>query len=196
MGNSYQGTKFRTDLNRQPLKSDHNTDALIYWCHKIAQQNCAPAMPGGFGGNLSCRLEEGFLITASGADLAKLELKEIVKVIAFDQDKLYVQAEGLRLPSSESLLHAAIYQARPEVKAVFHGHYPVKEAYFIKQGLPVTERETPYGSRELIEEVQKILGNHNFVLMKNHGFLSLSDSPQSAGNQVLSICQKVKETIE
>ena len=191
MGNSYEGTKFRTILKEKPVNSIFSKD-IIYWSHLLAKKGCAPALEGGYGGNLSLRENCSFIITASGADLRELKNEEIVKVLKTDIDNRKLVAEGMMLPSSESLLHAAVYHQRPEIMAVFHGHYPVSEENFIKIDLPITEKETEYGSIELINEILSILNDHNFILIKNHGFLSLGRTPHEAGNRILNICTKAK----
>jgi len=73
---------------------------------------------------LSCRDAESFLITASGANLAELKPNQIVRVIDANLDIQKVWAEGSCLPSSETLLHAAIYKARPEINAIISWTLP------------------------------------------------------------------------
>ena len=56
--------------------------------------------------------------------------------------------------------------------------------------LPVTKKEQAYGSIELIEEVEKILQNQFYLVLKNRGFLSLGETMERAGNLALQIHQK------
>jgi ribulose-5-phosphate 4-epimerase/fuculose-1-phosphate aldolase len=190
MGNEYKGTKFRTNLKEAVIESPLIAE-IKYWSALLARNNCAPVLSGGFGGNLSCREGDSFLITASGANLADLDKNQVVRVLDFDLNSQCVEAEGSCLPSSETLLHGAIYRARPEINAVFHGHYPVFEENFVQLGLRITKQAAEYGSIQLVNDVLEILGDENFVLLKNHGFISLGRTMQEAGDNVLSICKSL-----
>jgi len=190
MGNEYQGTKFQTELIDKEVVSGL-IENLQYWAALFARNNCAPALPGGYGGNLSCRDAESFLITASGANLAELKPNQIVRVIDANLDIQKVWAEGSCLPSSETLLHAAIYKARPEINAIFHGHYPVFEDNFKKLGIAITSEAAEYGSMKLVNDVLAILGKENFLLLRNHGFVSLGKTCEEAGKQVIRVCNRL-----
>ncbi|MBN1948780.1 MAG: class II aldolase/adducin family protein, partial [Candidatus Cloacimonetes bacterium] len=102
------------------------------------------------------------------------------------QDEL-VYACGLREPSSETLVHYCIYQARPEINAIFHGHCQLILDKAGELNLPETAVESAYGTHELAEAVLQIINQHNFLIMKNHGFLSLGKTMQEAGNSILTI---------
>ncbi len=71
------------------------------------------------GGNLSVRIagQDAFAITPSNYDYMKM-VPEDICVLDFDLKLL----EGSRKPSVESAMHAAIYQARPDVNAIVHTH--------------------------------------------------------------------------
>jgi len=95
-------------------------------------------------------------------------------------------------------MHNEIYQRRNDINAVFHGH----SEDFLKDGdklnLPITEKEQPGGTLELMREVTKVLNNNNFILIKNHGFISLGDSMGTAGNLAIkryNQLQRVKRLI-
>jgi len=106
-------------------------------------------------------------------------------------DKKIVHAIGKNKPSSESMLHYAIYAGRKEINAIFHGHSKEILKYGDKLGV-VTEKEMSYGSIELIEEVLKILDKNDFVILKNHGFLSLGKNMEEAGKLVLEKLESIK----
>ncbi|MDP3244824.1 MAG: class II aldolase/adducin family protein [bacterium] len=88
------------------------------------------------------------------------------------------------------MLHAVIYQTRPEVGAIFHGHCQEILSAAGKLGLKETRQEESYGSRELIKRVLEVLGKDDFIVMKNHGFLSLGQNMDEAGQKALSILEK------
>jgi ribulose-5-phosphate 4-epimerase/fuculose-1-phosphate aldolase len=53
--------------------------------------------------------------------------------------------------------------------------------------LPVTRREEPFGSISLVRRVLEMLGDHTFVVMRNHGFLALGADMESAGGLALRV---------
>ncbi len=94
---------------------------------QAARQLLAKGFLSATGGNLSVRTQPfragqaAFAITPSNYDYAKM-LPEDICVLDIRLNPL----EGTRKPSVESAMHAAIYQARPDVNAVIHTHqvYP------------------------------------------------------------------------
>ena len=70
----------------------------------------------GSSGNVSARVEGGFLVTPSGVPYEELEPADIVHV---GRDG---HATGHRAPSSEWRFHRDIYARRPEAGAVVHTH--------------------------------------------------------------------------
>ena len=187
MSSQYIGTKFQTVFKDKKAIKNKNISILIKWCNQFAELGLSPKLMGGFGGNLSFRTEQGFIITASGVNLKNLSENDFVEVIEADILSKKVVVNGTKLPSSESLLHYNVYSQRPEINAVFHGH-DEKVLQKCKQlKLPTTKQEQPYGSVELIEEVEKILQNNFYIVLKNHGFLSLGETMERAGNLALQI---------
>ena len=70
----------------------------------------------GSSGNVSARIEGGFLVTPSGVPYEELQPADIVHV---GRDG---HATGHRAPSSEWRFHRDIYARRPEAGAVVHTH--------------------------------------------------------------------------
>lgn len=68
-------------------------------------------------GNVSARFGEGLLITPTGMSYHDLLPDDIV-LLSLDGDV----RKGVRRPSSEWHMHAAIYVARPEAQAIVHAH--------------------------------------------------------------------------
>ena len=71
----------------------------------------------GTTGNLSARLADGFLITATDACLGELEPAALVKV-----DAAGVAAAGAGRPSKTLALHRRIYAAAAEAGCIVHTH--------------------------------------------------------------------------
>ncbi|NLB17338.1 MAG: class II aldolase/adducin family protein, partial [Syntrophomonadaceae bacterium] len=74
----------------------------------------------GTWGNVSCRIpgEEGlFLITPSGMDYSTLGPEDLVVI-----DRQGQPVAGKWKPSTESPLHATLYESRSDVGAIVHTH--------------------------------------------------------------------------
>src|SRR5437867_10229870 len=110
----YVGTKFRTVSMRPDSPTDGVSAELLEWCRRWA----AAGFIGKAMGNLSARQETGFLITPTGSDPAKLGPEDLVYVMSAEYAPPTLTVAGQSEPSSESLMHAAIYAARPAVGAV------------------------------------------------------------------------------
>lgn len=164
-------------------------DRLMLWCSKFHDTGLAPCYGEGTFGNLSYRKEKGkdiFVITASAVGLKdKLTMNEFAEVETVDLKNKIVQARGIRNPSSESMLHHAIYKQRNDVHAIFHGHCEKILNSCDRLNIRSTEKEEPYGSLELVNKVLAITSNNDFVIMKEHGFISLGKDMEQAGRQAL-----------
>ncbi len=133
----------------------------------------------GTGGNVSCRTDEGVIITPSGMDYLALVPEDLV-LLGEDGSVL----EGKRKPSVEKDLHLNIYRRRKDVDAVIHTHsvwatalaaarkplIPVTDnhAVFFGGAVPVAEY-APIGSLELAENAVRSLKGGSAVLLANHG---------------------------
>jgi L-ribulose-5-phosphate 4-epimerase len=183
--------KFRIEFTAPAVPDDPRLAELKRWCSVFHQHDLAPLYENGSFGNLSFRAAPGadeFFITATGLKLKHdLPNESFVKVTAVDLDRQLIKAEGSLAPSSESMLHYAIYNERKDVGAIFHGHSPLILKNGGKLKLPATSQEEPYGSLALVRSVRDILPGNNFIIMKNHGFLSLGRTPDEAGDQALKV---------
>ena len=189
MSESILRPKFKTVFIKKSAPSDPKLDQLKFWCGKFIESGLMPAHESGLFGNLSFRVREGsdiFIITASGA-------KDIdssgtfVKVTAVDLGKQVVSVEGMREPSSETLLHYLVYSKRKDIGAVFHGHSTDVMNKAKARDLPETSEEFAYGTHDLAKSVADIIDNRLFVIMKGHGFVSAGKDMDDAGNRVFSL---------
>jgi L-fuculose-phosphate aldolase len=185
MPEKYAGARFKTIFLTEEIPENGEVSRLKKWCQCFADLDLAPQRENAYAGNLSIRAEHGFIITAAGADLGSLGEDELVRVIDINRDHHSVTVYGKREPSSESFLHHAIYTARPRVHAVFHGHDELVLRYGQTMHLPVTAREQPYGTLELADEMLQVLGNHNYIVIRNHGFIALGTDMDQAGEEAL-----------
>ncbi|MGB9847471.1 MAG: class II aldolase/adducin family protein [Desulfotomaculales bacterium] len=156
----------------------------------------------GTWGNLSARVpkEECIVITPSGLPYNNLTGKDMV-VLNMQGEVL----EGERRPSTEYMLHLAIYRARPDVNAILHTHSiyasalavvrkpipPILEdlVQMVGGGVPVA----PYaraGTKELARVAAETLGSLGAVLLANHGVVGVGRTLEEA----LVVCQIVEKS--
>ena len=171
MAEVYVGTKFQTIFVRKTPPTDASTGALLAWCRQWAQAGWIAKATG----NLSFRTGGGFIITPTGTDPVTLTINDFVEVIGVDEKE--VRVAGTREPSSECRMHAAIYAARPDVNAVFHGHYaPALQL----TSVAITTHEVTYGTPAMATETVQALGAGNFVVMRGHGFVAVGLAMRAA----------------
>ena len=108
----------------------------------------------GFG-NLSVR-ETGtnnFYITGSGSSsVVEFQAAHCAKVTAYDFGRNWLRCEGTMVASSESLTHAAIYEADGNVGAVIHCHSTAAWSRLLHV-IPTTSAQVEYGTPEMADEV-------------------------------------------
>lgn len=138
----------------------------------------------GYSGNISVRLpEEGlYLVTPSGLKKSRMKPEDLVIV-----DEKGDVVEGERAPTSEYLMHLAVYRARSDVGAVVHAHpiyasilaavrkrlEPVLDEVAVYLGGPVEVAEyAAPGSEELAQNVVRALGDKCAAMLANHGVLT------------------------
>ncbi len=130
-------------------------------------------------GNISVRLDdERLLTTPSGVCKGMLEADGLVVT-----DMAGRCLSGGK-PSSELRLHLAVYEARPDVRAVVHAHPPVATAFtvagigldepvlpevvFTLGAIPTARYATP-SSAQGPEVVRELIGDHDAILLDHHG---------------------------
>lgn len=136
----------------------------------------------GTSGNLSARVDGGFLVTPTGMDYFRLEPEDIV-LMRFDGG-----TEGRRLPSSEWRFHRDILAARPEVGAVLHAHPMFATTLAcLRRDIPAFHymvavaggpdiRCAPYatfGTEALSAHALAALEGRRACLLANHGMIAL-----------------------
>lgn len=147
----------------------------------------------GSSGNLSVRTDDGpfggMLITPSGIAYDSLAPADMVAV-RFTGDGTATWHHPLD-PSSEWLMHQAVYQTRPEAEAVVHGH-PTFATVLAIQGLGIGPlhymvaaaggpdiRCAPYhtyGTAELSAAAVRALDGRKACLLAHHGLLAFERS--------------------
>lgn len=190
----YLGVKFRAVPLGKEFPMHPGLEELKKWCNEFYNHGFTPEYEGGSAGNLSFRVNEKenqFIITASGiVSKSKIIDGALTLVKSFNLENEVVYYYGSRKPSSESLVHGVIYQKRRDVMAVFHGHSEVIVKNAAKLGVVETLREEAEGTKELALAVLEVLEDNNFIVMKNHGFLSLGETMEAAGKQAIKMQEK------
>jgi ribulose-5-phosphate 4-epimerase/fuculose-1-phosphate aldolase len=150
-------------------------------------------LTAGSSGNISVRLEDGWLLTPTNACLGRLDPARISK-LAWDGHP--VSGEP---PSKEAPLHLAMYQERAAAGAVVHLHstysaavscmrnlpaencLPPLTAYFtMKIGrLPLVPYHRP-GDPRLGDAIRALAARHCAVLLANHGPVVSAPSLEAA----------------
>ena len=158
---------------------------------EVARKMAELGLVSGTSGNVSARLPDALVaITPMGRSYEGMSADDIVVV---DGD-LY-PVEGDLMPSSESLLHVAIYEARPDVGGIVHTHAvyssavavaglgipPIADEMVVVLGGEIRVSEyAPPASEELAERVCAALGNRDAALIRNHGAVGVGATPEDA----------------
>ncbi len=123
--------------------------------NKLHEMNLVGVLENGIAfGNLSVRLGNDerniFLITGSATGgKAQLNLEDFALVDSFSIDRNFITSLGQVHASSESLTHAAIYQANKEVMAVIHVHNKIMFDSLTDGNIHSISKDIPYGSPQL-----------------------------------------------
>jgi ribulose-5-phosphate 4-epimerase/fuculose-1-phosphate aldolase len=136
----------------------------------------------GSTGNISLRLDDGWLMTPTGSSMGAIDPASISRLAA---DGTLLSGDR---PTKEAFLHMAMYGERPQARAIVHLHsthsvavsclcgldhanvLPAMTAYQVMRvgKLPLVPYFPP-GDRTLAEAVRKLAARHHCVLLANHG---------------------------
>ena len=184
-------------MNVDKLKKE-----LVRYARKMAQEG----LTIGASGNISARCGRKFYIKAAGKSFENLKELDFVCL-----DINSPNIKGLKImPSCEYRLHAACYSNRPDIKAIFHIH-PFFAAIAFSKGVcskPVTMEFAAYisnsitsiefippGSYKLARALETACSEHDCIIMKKHGIITLGETMQDAYMQNLMIEREAKAQI-
>ena len=139
-------------------------------------------LTAGSSGNISVRLEDGWLLTPTNACLGHLDPARIAKM---DWDGKLLAGDP---PSKEAFLHRSMYEVRSSAGAIVHLHsthsaavscmsgldcescIPPLTPYFVMKigRLPLVPYYRP-GDQALGAVIKNLASNHSAVLLANHG---------------------------
>ena len=137
-------------------------------------------------GNISARVGEDRLLTTPKGVSKGFMTPDMMVTTDLDGAKV----AGDRDPSTELLMHLAVYHNRPEITAVVHAHPPTATGFAVAGipldravlaevvttlgSIPIADYGTPSTS-ELADAVRKFVKAHDGLLLANHGALTIAD---------------------
>ncbi|MDP2322896.1 MAG: aldolase [Gammaproteobacteria bacterium] len=136
----------------------------------------------GSSGNISARLDDGWLMTPTNACLGRLDPAKLSRL---DAKGNLVSGDKA---TKESFLHLSVYEERPGAGAIVHLHSthsvavscladidpeqpipPITAYYVMKIGKLVLLPYYPPGDMTLANAVREVAGKHHAILLANHG---------------------------
>ena len=166
-------------MTKAPALSETRVREDICWFGKSIYDR---GLTAGSSGNISVRVEDGWVMTPTNACLGRLDPARLSKV---DDNGNPVAGDK---PTKESFLHLGMYAQRPNAGAVVHLHSthsvavsvladvdasqpipPITAYYVMKIGkLKLLPYYAP-GDLALADAVREVAGRHHAVLLANHG---------------------------
>jgi L-fuculose-phosphate aldolase len=143
----------------------------------------------GKSGNVSARVDGGFLVTPSGKSYRHLGADELVFVDAAGR------ARGAGVPSSEWRLHRDLYGKHAQAQAIVHTHSPYATTLAcLRRTIPSFHYEVAlaggadirccgyatFGTQELSDLALAALEGRRACLMANHGVVAFGDNLDAA----------------
>ncbi|SFM66578.1 class II aldolase/adducin family protein [Thermodesulforhabdus norvegica] len=155
-------------------------DEIILVGKKLYERGLVSATDG----NISVRKnDDEILITRSGVCKGELSAEDIL-VVSTSGDVL----TGRGKPSVELPMHLGIYSVRKDVRAIVHAHPPVLTALtmtgvnfnsawlpevWLSVGPVPTVPYAPPSSKELADQVTRLITNCNALLLERHGSITV-----------------------
>jgi ribulose-5-phosphate 4-epimerase/fuculose-1-phosphate aldolase len=150
-------------------------------------------LAAGSSGNISVRLDDGWLLTPTNACLGNLDPARLAKL---DWQGRSISGDA---PSKEAFLHRSLYEERQDAGAIVHLHstysaavscmggldhancLPPLTAYFVMKigRLPLVPYYRP-GDPALGDAIKGLAGKHSAVLLANHGPVVSGSSLEAA----------------
>jgi len=145
-------------------------------------------------GNISVKTELGFLVSGTQTgNVYPISDNDFTLVTTYNIDSNEVLCKGLIKASSESLTHAAVYEADQSINAIIHIH---NKALWdkLKDKMPTTNKEVPYGTPQMALEIKRLFNETNVltqkvIVMAGHeeGIIAFGNNLEEAGEIVLNL---------
>jgi hypothetical protein len=185
-----QITKFKTNFVSEEIPEEKEIEELKKWCNEFLKNKLMNIENDSLG--VSFRLEDEFIMTGN-------KLKDgltndcFIRVSNYDVYKNSLYIEGVLEPPIVAVMHYLIYNTRFEVNAIFCGRDESILKHVKELKLVETKEEIPQDALELANSVLDVLGDNNFIVIKNYGFLSLGRNMKDAGELALNILKKAQK---
>jgi len=194
MTSESSGVLFSSVLLTRSALTDGRISQLAAWGKRLMGIGVVKRTEG----NLSYRSSLGFIITGTNVALDDINGETLAEItgVVYGLHRPSVYVKGMVMPSRETLLHTQIYEAREDIKVIFHVHDNEVMAQAEKLGIPVTAVEQPAGSQALAQEAAKLLKENKdtgYFILKNHGVVALGATMDEAGKLIEEMRAKVKQ---
>ena len=160
------------------MKENQQRDQIVL----LAKSMFERGLTFGSSGNISARVDDGWLMTPTGSTMGTLDPAKISKI---NNEGIHIQGDK---PTKESFLHRVMYEQRPGTGAVVHLHSthsvavsclvdidkknvlpPITAYYVMKIGTLPLVPYFPPGDLNLAKAVSEMATDHHAVLLANHG---------------------------
>jgi len=194
--------KFHLDFQSAPAPHRKLLGPLNAWRTILHRLGLTAQVAGRYGGlaygNLSTRVfgEEVLglspLFVVSGTQtggLAVLTENHYCWVVDYSLHANWLQAVGPISPSSETLTHAAVYDADPALNCVVHVHCPEVWSCAQRLRIPIVEDRIPYGTPEMASAVAALVRHktHSLIAMAGHpdGIVAYGESIEDTATTLI-----------
>jgi L-ribulose-5-phosphate 4-epimerase len=165
------------------------------WREKLFQLGLIGQYENGIGfGNISIREGNSSQFIISGTQTGGMKMlteQHYTTVIDYDWECNHLTCQGTIQASSESLTHAAIYEANPEIRGIIHVHH-LELWQKLMDKVPTTSGEIAYGTPEMAKEIIRLyreadLLKAQILVMKGHeaGIIAFGKNLDEAGHLLL-----------
>lgn len=170
---------------------------------KLAKSMFDRGLTFGSSGNISVRLDDGWLMTPTGVTMGDIDPARISKL---DNGGKHIGGDK---PTKETFLHLAMYDERPQSGAIVHLHSthsvavscladidhanvlpPITAYYVMRIGTLPLVPYFPPGDVDLAKAVREMASDHHAVLLANHGPVVAGKSLRDA----VSATEELEET--
>lgn len=170
--------KYRCVHEYGPAPQHPDWEALNALRTDLVKAGLVGVLDNGVGyGNVSLRADQGFVVTATATGhILVLGPEHYCLVTRCDVDANTVWSVGPAQASSESMTHAAVYEASPVTGCVIHLHNDGLYGQLMAGKAPATSPDAAFGTPAMAHSVAELVWRHpadGIIVMSGHqgGFL-------------------------
>lgn len=190
--------KFQLDFHAGAPLPRETCRELDVWRTILYQLGLTGIDPGRYGGlaygNVSQRVHpRSFIISGSQTGgIPCLDHHRYCRVTDWNLEQGWLAACGPVQPSSESLTHAALYEANPGIQSVLHVHSPDIWQHASRLGLPATAPGIAYGTQDMALAAAGLIDScqPRVIVMAGH-----RDGVLATGTAVEAVAQELIRTL-